>query len=350
MMRNNQPVTQNEYTLSEDMLLVSHTDLKGNIIYANEAFVEASGFTYEELMGQPHNLLRHPDVPADVFADFWGTLQKGRPWRQIVKNRRKNGDHYWVEANATPIIENGDITGYMSVRTAATREQIQGAEAAYKAVADKKIKLRFGEVDTLWKRYNPLAHWPPLVTLIPAVIMAISNEIHTYIFGHRNLILSDLVIFMTILSTLHVIYYLNRIKDAITAIDEIANNKLNGHINTHGSNTSGAINRRIKTLQIRLGAQKNDVIVTNRRSTRLEAGLDNLNSYIMLADQTGTITYFNESLKGFLRTLEPEIKKEITDFNLNKLLGKNVGCLSQKNPHIMDKMISMNEKDEFKIE
>ncbi|WEJ62736.1 methyl-accepting chemotaxis protein [Thiomicrorhabdus lithotrophica] len=350
MMRNNQPVTQNEYTLSEDMLLVSHTDLKGNIIYANEAFVEASGFTYEELMGQPHNLLRHPDVPADVFADFWGTLQKGRPWRQIVKNRRKNGDHYWVEANATPIIENGDITGYMSVRTAATREQIQGAEAAYKAVADKKIKLRFGEVDTLWKRYNPLAHWPPLVTLIPAVIMAISNEIHTYIFGHRNLILSDLVIFMTILSTLHVIYYLNRIKDAITAIDEIANNKLNGHINTHGSNTSGAINRRIKTLQIRLGAQKNDVIVTNRRSTRLEAGLDNLNSYIMLADQTGTITYFNESLKGFLRTLEPEIQKEITDFNLNKLLGKNVGCLFEKNPHIMEKMISMNESEAFKFE
>ena len=349
-MRNNLPVTQNEYVLKEDMLLVSHTDLQGNIIYANEAFVEASGFTYEELMGQPHNLLRHPDVPADVFADFWHTIQRGRPWRQIVKNRRKNGDHYWVEANATPIIENGDITGYMSVRTGATKEQIQGAEAAYKAVADKKIKLRFGEVDTLWKRYNPLAHWPPLVTLIPAVILAISNEIYTYIFGHRNVILSDLVIFMTILSTLHVIYYLNRIKDAIIAIDEIANNKLNGHINTLGSNTSGTINRRIKTLQIRLGAQKNDVIVTNRRSTRLEAGLDNLNSYIMLADQTGTITYFNESLKGFLRTLEPEIQKEIPDFNLNKLLGKSVACLFEKNPHIMERMIAINEAETFKFE
>jgi len=349
-MRNNQPVTQNEYVLKEDMLLVSHTDLQGNITYANEAFVEASGYTYEELMGQPHNLLRHPDVPADVFADFWQTIQRGRPWRQIVKNRRKNGDHYWVEANATPIIENGDITGYMSVRTGATREQIQGAEAAYKAVADKTIKLRFGEVDSIWKRYNPLAHWPPLVTLIPAVILAISNEIYTYIFGNRNAVLSDLVIFMTILSTLHVVYYLNRIKDAITAIDEIANNKLNGQVNTHGSNTSGTINRRIKTLQIRLGAQKNDVIVTNRRSTRLEAGLDNLNSYIMLADQTGTITYFNESLKGFLRTLEPEIKKEIPDFNLNKLLGKSVACLFEKNPHIMEKMISMNDAEAFKFE
>ncbi|MEA1987747.1 MAG: methyl-accepting chemotaxis protein [Pseudomonadota bacterium] len=349
-MRNNQPVTQNEYVLKEDMLLVSHTDLQGNIIYANEAFVEASGYTYEELMGQPHNLLRHPDVPADVFADFWGTLQRGRPWRQIVKNRRKNGDHYWVEANATPIIEDGEITGYMSVRTGATREQIQGAEAAYKAVTNKTIKLRFGEVDTLWKRYNPLAHWPPLVTLIPAVILAISNEIYTYIFGNRNAVLSDLVIFMTILSTLHVIYYLNRIKDAINAIDEIANNNLNGHINTLGSNTSGTINRRIKTLQIRLGAQKNDVIVTNRRSTRLEAGLDNLNSYIMLADQTGTITYFNESLKDFLRTLEPKIQKEIPDFNLNKLLGKSVACLFEKNPHIMEKMISMNEAEAFKFE
>lgn len=148
-MRNNQPITQKEYRLQEGFLLTSQTDLVGNIIYANEAFVEASGYTYEELMGQPHNLLRHPDVPEQVFADFWGTIQEGRPWRQIVKNRRKNGDHYWVEANATPMIENDEIIGYMSVRTPATREQIKEAEAAYQAIANKKIKLRNGSVDTL---------------------------------------------------------------------------------------------------------------------------------------------------------------------------------------------------------
>lgn len=350
-MRNNQPVTQQEYILPKDTLLVSHTDLQGNITYANEAFVEASGYLYEELLGQPHNLLRHPDVPAAVFADFWGTIQAGRPWRQIVKNRRKNGDHYWVEANATPMFdENSQVIGYMSVRTAATREQISGAESAYQAVASGAAKLKHGEVDTLWRRFNPLAHWPPLVTLVPAVLLAISTELYQIFYGVRPGWLNNSVIFLTLLSTIHIIYYLNRIKHAIHAIDEIANGQLKGQINTHGSNTSGTINRRIKTLQIRLGAQQNEVVTTARRSTRLEAGLDNLKTNIMLADQTGTITYLNASLKGLLKELEPAIQEEIHDFNLEKLMGKSVACLFKKNPHIMEKFISMNQQESFKFE
>ncbi len=350
-MRNNQPVTQNEYKLKADTLLISHTDLQGNITYANEAFVEASGYEYHELMGAPHNLLRHPDVPAAVFADFWTTIQAGRPWHQIVKNRRKNGDHYWVEANATPIFdEDGNIKGYMSARTPASEEQKQAATAAYEAIANKKIKLKNGEVDSLWKRYNPLAHWPPLVTLIPATILAMIMEGYAYFSGVRPGWLNNLVIFLTIISTIHVMYYLGRIKDAIGALDEITNEKLTGDINTHGANTSGVINRRIKTLQIRLNAQKNDVMTTLRRSTRLESGLDNLNSYIMIADQTGTITYFNDSLKAYLRQLEPVIREEISDFDLNNLLGKNIACLFAKNPHIMERLIAMQQAETFKFE
>ena len=121
-MRNNQPVTQNQYHLDKNALLVSQTDLQGNITLCNEAFVASSGYTVEDLIGQPHNLLRHPDVPEQVFADFLATIQDGRPWRQIVKNRRKNGDYYWVEANATPLIEGGKIIGYMSVRTPASQQ------------------------------------------------------------------------------------------------------------------------------------------------------------------------------------------------------------------------------------
>lgn len=349
-MRNNQPVTQQEYMLKEDMLLVSKTDLKGNITYANEAFVEASGYSYEELFGEPHNLLRHPDVPEQVFADFWASIQAGRPWHQIVKNRRKNGDYYWVEANATPILDHGEVKGYMSVRTPATREQIQDAEAAYKAIADNKIKLRHGEVDSFSKRFNPLAHWPPLVTLIPATIFAISMEVLAFFTDTRPGWLNNLVIFLTVLSTIHVIYYLNRISDAIKEIDFISNDDLSRTVNTHGENTAGVINRRIKSLQIRLGAQKNEVLINHRRSRRLEAGLDNLNSYIMLADQTGTITYFNESLKEYLKTLEPQIKKEIEDFDLENLHGKNIACLFAKNQHIMEKVISLSEADTFKFE
>jgi len=325
-MRNNQPVTQKEHRLPDDALLVSHTDLQGNITYANEAFVEASGYAYDEIMGQPHNILRHPDVPPPVFADFW------------------------VDANATPMFENGKIVGYMSVRTPATREQVKQAELAYKAIADKKIKLRHGEADSLWKRFNPFAHWPPLITLIPATIFAIATEIFSVFYGYRPGWLNNIVIFLALLSTVHVMYFLNRIQHAIHAIDEISAGNLTGHINTHGANSSGVVNRRIKSLQIRLGAQQNEVITTARRSTRLEAGLDNLNANIMLADQTGTITYFNESLKEYLKELEPKIQQEITDFHLEKLLGKNVACLFAKNKHIMERLISMDQAETFKFE
>ena len=131
-MKNNQPVTGQEYVLREGMTIVSRTDLKGRITYINPDFLEASGFEESELLGKAHNVVRHPDMPEDAFADLWRTLQAGRPWTGMVKNRRKNGDHYWVVANATPILEGGQVTGYMSVRTRATREQVDAAAAAYR--------------------------------------------------------------------------------------------------------------------------------------------------------------------------------------------------------------------------
>lgn len=349
-MRNNLPVTQKEYRLPDDALLVSHTDLKGEIIYANELFVEASGFEYEALLGQPHNILRHPDVPEQVFADFWGTIQAGRPWNQIVKNRRKNGDHYWVEANATPIISAGKVTGYMSVRTPATREQIANAEKAYAAIKAKKAKLRFGEADSLYKRYNPLAHWPPLVTIIPAAILAIATEIVGYVTGSRPGLLNNLVIFMTLLSTVHVMYFLGRINDAIHAIDEIADGNLTVAVNTNGENKAGSLNRQIKSMQIRLGEQKNDEMISARKSARLEAGLDNLSANMMLADQNGTIAYFNASLKAYLTGLEEQIKEEVEDFDLNNLIGKNTGCLFKNNLEILQSIMSLKEPELFKFE
>jgi PAS domain S-box-containing protein len=110
-MRQNLPITQREFPLPPGIAIVSRTDLKGRITYVNEAFVESSGFAVEELIGQPHNILRHPDMPVEAFADMWATLQSGRPWTALVKNRRKDGDHYWVVANATPLLEEGRVVG-----------------------------------------------------------------------------------------------------------------------------------------------------------------------------------------------------------------------------------------------
>ncbi len=131
-MRTNLPVTQNEILLGEKSLIVSKTDLKGRMTYVNKDFLEISGFAEEELIGEPHNLVRHPDMPVEAFEDLWRDLKAGRPWVGYVKNRCKNGDFYWVEAHAAPIWENGEVVGYMSVRRKPAREAVAACEEAYK--------------------------------------------------------------------------------------------------------------------------------------------------------------------------------------------------------------------------
>ncbi|MDP1900191.1 MAG: methyl-accepting chemotaxis protein [Rubrivivax sp.] len=130
-MRTNLPVTQREHAFPPGQLLVSVTDLKGRIVYCNPAFVATSGYSREELLGQPHNLIRHPDMPAEAFRDLWATVEAGRPWQGVVKNRSKSGDHYWVVANVTPMMSGERAGGYLSVRSAPTREQVAAAEALY---------------------------------------------------------------------------------------------------------------------------------------------------------------------------------------------------------------------------
>lgn len=129
--RTNLPVTQREYPYPSGQTVVSTTDLKGRITHCNEVFIQLSGFSKEELLGQPHNLVRHPDVPAEAFRDLWDTLAQGMPWTGVVKNRRKNGDHYWVVANVTPVMDGDQTVAYLSVRTEPTRAQIQTFEALF---------------------------------------------------------------------------------------------------------------------------------------------------------------------------------------------------------------------------
>ncbi len=139
-MRTNLPVTNVDYPLDDDAMIVSKTDSKGKLAYFNKQFVDASGFTEAELMGQPHNIVRHPDMPPEAFEDFWTTIKAGMPWAGAVKNRRKNGDFYWVRASATPIWENGQITGYMSIRTKLPAEQRAEAEQVYALIRAKKAQ------------------------------------------------------------------------------------------------------------------------------------------------------------------------------------------------------------------
>jgi len=160
-MRTNMPVTSTEYVLTDADSIVSKTDLRGVITYINDDFKRISGYSESELIGQPQNLVRHPDMPVEAFADFWSALKDGRPWTGLVKNRCKNGDFYWVEANATPIRENGQITGYMSVRGKPSRSQVEAADRVYQQFRDGRagnLKIKDGKVvsESALTRFNIL--------------------------------------------------------------------------------------------------------------------------------------------------------------------------------------------------
>ncbi len=159
-MKVNMPVTQHEVVLGEHDTIITKTDLKGLITFANRDFCRISGFSEQELLGKNHNIVRHPDMPPAAFADLWGTLKQGKPWNGVVKNRCKNGDFYWVNAYVSPTEENGRIVGYTSMRIKPDSKQIAEAESLYRQLntGHSGLCLSGGKVirRSLFSRLNPI--------------------------------------------------------------------------------------------------------------------------------------------------------------------------------------------------
>lgn len=137
-MRMNLPISANEANVTDHANILSTTNLKGQITYVNPDFIEVCGYSEAELLGQPHNLLRHPDMPAEAFEGLWSNVQGGHSWLGMVKNRCKNGDYYWVSAFVTPISRDGKIVEYQSVRVKPSAEQVRAAEALYSDFKNKR--------------------------------------------------------------------------------------------------------------------------------------------------------------------------------------------------------------------
>lgn len=168
-MKINLPISGQERLFPATKTLVSKTDTKGIITFANADFVEISGYSKEELVGTNHNIIRHPDMPPVAFEVMWKTLKRGLPWHGVVKNRCKNGDHYWVDAKVVPIKKNGQIVGYMSVRTCPSRKDVAIAEAAYQLAATEPATIKEAAVAE-WKKHlsirNGIPVWILFVTLM----------------------------------------------------------------------------------------------------------------------------------------------------------------------------------------
>jgi aerotaxis receptor len=263
-MRQNLPVTQVEYVLHESETIVSKTDLHGNITYANDDFIRISGYTESELIGSPQNILRHPDMPAEAFADLWHTIQAGKSWTGLVKNRCKNGDFYWVEATAAPLIKDAKVVGYTSIRVKPSRQQINAAETAYRAIKDGDHRLQIHEGAAIpRRRWSPL-QWHAQLSISTrllsfVVLMALLNAAIAWSsYSGRVSGSSDLLGFslamcgMVMAITFGLNCYQSIIPPLLQAASDIAvmsAGDLSGKIQSHGENEIGQMTQSLRVLQ-----------------------------------------------------------------------------------------------------
>ncbi len=344
-MRTNLPITQQEYVLQDGATIVSRTDLKGRITYVNDEFIEASGFTEAELIGQAHNILRHPDMPEEAFADMWRTLQAGRPWTGMVKNRRKNGDHYWVVANATPLLEGNSAVGYMSVRTRAPREQVEAAEALYRRFKEGKAQgwaivegqgVKAGLLSKLdvftpaWGRASIPVKFAALGTLAGAA--AASSAFAAQQGGGLWWAAPAVSGLVALVAGARLATRLSgSLQAAQRHLDQFAQARFDGVVHARGHDELARALLSVKRVQTRLGFEFADVNKRAAESARIRQALDVAATNVMVADTNYNIAYLNSSLQEMLRVAESDIRKDLPQFSAQQVLGSNIDVF-HKNP------------------
>ena len=343
-MKINLPVTDHERKVVPGQELVTKTDLKGIITYANPAFVKISGFTEQELVGHNHNVVRHPDMPPEAFADLWTTLKLGRPWCKMVKNRSKNGDYYWVKANVTPVYQNGQIVEYMSVRTAPSELEIQAASTLYKKLKNKEISLpdpKAVQTELLNKKLYNLAFISVAMMVVIGGGALAAGHINYAAIGP---VLAFLLMLFGSLSISRKVIH-EPLKETFSVFKQVSEGNYHAEIAVDEEGEVGEINRAAKSLAIKLGFEVNESQLLERSSSRIKQALDSVSSNVMMATPDGVIIYMNEAIVNMFTTAESDIRKDLPNFSAEHLLGRNIDDF-HKNPAHQQKLLEAM-KDTF---
>ncbi|WP_306554780.1 methyl-accepting chemotaxis protein [Acidovorax sp.] len=265
-MRVNLPISTQEYAFPKGQTLVSTTDLKGRILYCNPMFIEVSGYEKEEMLGQPHNIVRHPDMPEEAYRDMWETIASGNPWSAPVKNRRKDGTFYWVMANVTPLMQGDQPTGYMSVRTEATRDQIQAADQLYRQMQAEKQAgtlvhvLREGQIvkNTPWGRLARAAQLGPLGKIMLCTLLLVFASWGAALLGGHTMTLAAGAAWLgVVLLALGMAVYLHRatvapLSQMLRWANRMAAGDLTQKIAASRSDTVGQLQKALAQLNVNL--------------------------------------------------------------------------------------------------
>ncbi|MGY0799341.1 methyl-accepting chemotaxis protein [Lysobacter sp. A286] len=340
-MRNNLPVTDVEIELDNDATLVSYTDSKGRILSVNRDFIQVSGFNEAELIGQAHNIVRHPEMPSAVFANFWQTLQAGRPWVGVIKNRCKNGDFYWVQAHVTQVYERGQLTGYMSVRRKASRAAIATAERDYAAFRNGRangLRIHVGSIGKRdWLRdLNPLWRLSLRQRLMLAAVGAgaFAMALVWLATGGTNVGFLYAVAALAGLFGIYSAWWLSR--DVVDRLDQtighfrhISSGDYTDVIPIARNDEIGRVMQAVKSMQIRLGFEVQEQQRGNEANTRIRNALDFANTNILVANRELVIVYANSAIQTLMSNAANGIRRTLPDFDAQHLIGSDITPLLQ---------------------
>ncbi|SFR53870.1 PAS domain-containing methyl-accepting chemotaxis protein [Thiomicrospira sp. ALE5] len=313
-----------EYKLSAELVILSTADLHGTIIDYNAGFKEASGYSDEELKNQPHSILRHPDMPKEAFKDFWDTIQAGLPWQGMVKNKRKNGDYYWVSANACPIFKDGKITSYLSVRYPATEEQKQWATQLYADVKAGKVGFPWTPRPSKQTEKAKLT-LPLLAGLGGTVAAGVTIAMTGGLLGLAWLSLP-------VIGLSYLAYQLHG-KQSISAtilkgIEDINNSQFRNRINDNSE--LGFMMNLIRSRVAESAARNYDAL---RASQELTTALNAASTNIMVADGEFNIKSINKSLREMFTRNEAQLKQALPNFDATRVVGSNMDIFHQNPAH-----------------
>lgn len=335
-MKVNMPVTDHEVTMNKGDILVTRTNLKGIITYANQAFIDISGFSKEELIGKNHNVVRHPDMPSAAFEDLWSCCKAGRPWTAPVKNRTKTGDYYWVEANVTPVYKNGRVDELLSVRYAPSRQQIASAEDLYQKLNANKAEIRPKGIALMIKNLKEMSIGIKTSCVLVALLLP-SLFFMFDLFQQDDFPVLTAVAVITVLATF---IGFRMVKDFTSALElvigtsyQLADGRYRNKINLDRNDQIGDMYKALYGMQVKLNADLSATKEKAAEAMRIKQALDNVSSSVMVADNNLDIIYMNDTVLELFTNAEHDIQKDLPNFRADQLLGANIDQFHKKPEH-----------------
>ncbi len=326
-MKNNMPVTNKEIIMTKGSILVTRTDLQGRIVHANDDFLKISGYTREEVIGNAHNIIRHPDMPSEVFQDLWRTIQAMRPWAGCVKNRAKNGDYYWVHANMIPEFEKGKPSGYLSVRYAPKKGEIEQAKALYDGIKNKTETINPTGLKSIFKSIKEISLWKKTAFSLVSFSFPVALVCYDLLLSQSYFALTGVVLAATLGAAINVsiIRELNNVLDkSVGVFYRLASKGFGNSFDLKKSGVVGDFYRGLFSMDVSLSLDISQSKQVTAEALRINRALDNVHSAVLVTDNNFDVIYANQSALTLFKNAEMDIRKELPMFDANQILGANI--------------------------